>query len=55
MKSTKPPSLQDVKVEMEISSAYKEVFPEMFKLLDILLSLPVGTASVERLFSQNHR
>ena len=48
MKSTNPLSLQDVKVEMEISGAYKEIFPEMFKLLDILLSLPVGTASVER-------
>ena len=52
MKSTKPPSLQDVKVEMEISGAYKEIFPGMFMLLDILLSLPVGTASVERSFSQ---
>ena len=52
MKSTKSPSLQDVMVEMEISGAYKEIFPEMLKLLDILLSLPVGTASVERSFSQ---
>ena len=50
MKSTKSPSLQDVMVEMEISGAYKEIFPEMFKLLDILLLLPVGTASVERSF-----
>ena len=51
-KLTKPPTLQDVKVEMEISGAYKDIFPEMFKLLDILLTLPVGTASVECSFSQ---
>ena len=51
-KLTKPPTLQDVMVEMEISGAYKDIFPEMFKLLDILLTLPVGTASVERSFSQ---
>ena len=41
-KLTKPPSLQDVKSEMEYSGAYKHIFPETFKLLDILLTLPVG-------------
>ena len=52
MKITKPPTLQDVKVEMETSGAYNEIFPEMLKLLYILLSLPVGTGSVERSSSQ---
>ena len=27
------------------------ILPEMFKLLDILLAMPVGTASAERSFS----
>ena len=44
------PSLQDVKVRMEVSGAYTGIFPEMFKLLNIILVLPVGTASVERSF-----
>ena len=38
--------------ELSIDQGYKDLFPEMFKLLDILLTLPVGTASVERSFSQ---
>ena len=50
-KTAKAPSLQDVKVRMEASGAYTGVFPEMFKLLNIILALPVGTASVERFFS----
>ena len=37
---------------MEASGAYTGLFPEMFKLLNIILVLPVGTASVERSFSQ---
>ena len=28
------------------------IFPEMFKLINIMLTLPVGTATVERSFSQ---
>ena len=52
MKLTKPPTLQDIKTEMESSGAYTDIFPEMFKLLDIVLALPLGTASVERSFSQ---
>ena len=50
-KTAKAPNLQDVKVRMEASGAYTGIFPEMFKLLNIILALPVGTASVERSFS----
>ena len=50
-KTAKAPSLQDVKARMEASGAYTEIFPEIFKLLNIILVLPVGTASVERSFS----
>ena len=34
------------------SDAYTDIFPEIFKLLNILLTLSVGTATVERSFSQ---
>lgn len=51
-KTAKEPSLQDVKARREASGAYSGLFPEMFKLLNIILVLPVGTASVERSFSQ---
>ena len=51
-KLSKPPSLQDVKAEMESPDAYTEIFPEIFKLLNTLLVLPVGTATFERSFSQ---
>ena len=44
--TAKAPSLQDVKVHMEASGAYTGIFPEMLKL--IILVLPVGTASAER-------
>ena len=47
----KEPSLQEVKVCMERSGAYGGIFPEIFKLINIILVLPVGTASVERSFS----
>ena len=50
-KTTKAPSLQDVKARMAASGAYTGIFPEIFKLLNIILVLPVGTASVERSFS----
>ena len=51
-KLTKPPTLQDVKAEMESTSAYTDIFPEIFKLMNLILALPVGTASVERSFSK---
>ena len=47
-----PPSLQDLLQEMNSSSTYSGIFPQMMKLLNILLTLPVGTATVERSFSQ---
>lgn len=49
-KLTTPPTLQDIKAEMELSGACEDI--EMLKLLNILLILPVGTASVECSFSQ---
>ncbi len=51
-KLPKPPTLQDVKAEMETSAGYPDIFPEVFKLINILLTLPVGTATVKRSFSQ---
>ncbi len=51
-KLTQPPTLQDVKTEMESTSAYTDIFPEIFKLMNLILALPVGTASVERSFSK---
>ena len=37
---------------MESGSSYSNIFSETFELMIILLTLPIGTASVERLFSQ---
>ena len=34
------------------ADAYGGIFPEMFKLINIMLTLPVGTATVEGSFSQ---
>ena len=34
------------------AEAYGGIFPKMFKLINIMLTLPVGTATVERSFSQ---
>ena len=48
-KITSPPSLQNIKATMETSYAY--IFPETFKMMNIFLVLPIGTASVERSFS----
>jgi len=50
-KLTKMPTLSEVKAHMESTGAYTGIFPETFKLLNIILALPVGTASVERSFS----
>ena len=41
-----------VKATLESSEAFTGIFPETFKLLNIILALPVGTATVERSFSQ---
>ena len=49
---SKPSSLQDVKTEMDLSGAYRGSFPEILKLLNILLTLSVATATVECSFNQ---
>ena len=41
--------MQDIKDTMETS--YACIFPETFKMMNIFLVLPIGTASVERSFS----
>ena len=45
-------TMQDILEEMMKSKTYKGVFPEMWKLLNIMMALPVSTATVERAFSQ---
>ena len=49
---SKPLTLQEIKVEMESCDGYADIFPEIIKLLNILLVLPLGTASVKGSFSQ---
>ena len=51
-KLAKPPTLQELKVEMTALNTYATIFPNIFKLLDTLLTLPVGTGTVECSFSQ---
>ena len=45
-KNTSLPSLQDMNDTIETS--YACIFPETFKMMNIFLVLPKGTASVER-------
>ena len=51
-KVSRPPSLQDILISMEATEAYRGIFPHTFKLIYILLSMPIGTATVERSFSE---
>ena len=51
-KMAMPPTLQELKVEMTALNTYVTTFPNIFKLLDILLTLPLGTTTVECSFSQ---
>ena len=46
------PSMQEILDEMNKSHTYGVIFPEMWKLLNIAMALPVGTATVEHSFSQ---
>ena len=46
------PSMQEILDEMNKSHTYGGIFPETWKLLNITMALPVGTATVERSFSQ---
>ena len=36
---SKPPTLQEIKMEMESCDGYADIFPEIIKLLNILLVL----------------
>ena len=45
------PTMQDILEEMMKSKTYKGVFPETWRL-NIMMALPVCTATVERTFSQ---
>ena len=38
--------MQEIKAEMESSGAYTDIFPAAFQVVDINLTLPVGTATV---------
>ena len=51
-KLTKSPTFQQVFQGIQKADAYGGIFPKMFKLINIMLTLPVGTATVERSFSQ---
>ena len=51
-KLTKSPTFQQVFQEIQKADAYGGTFPEMFNLINIMLTLPVGTTTVERSFSQ---
>ena len=44
--------MQEVLQSMQATDAYKGIFPQTFTLLNIILAMPVGTATVERSFSQ---
>ena len=46
------PSMQEIPDEMNKSHTYGEIFPGTWKLLNIKMALPVGTATVDRSFSQ---
>ena len=46
------PSMQDILDKMETSQMYEGIFSETWKLLNILMALPVGTTSVEQSFSK---
>ena len=46
-KLTKSPTFQQVFQGIQKAAAYGGIFPEMFKLINIMLTLPVGTATVE--------
>ena len=51
-KLTKSPTFQQVFQGIQKADAYGGIFPEMYKLINIMLTLPVGTATVERSFRQ---
>ena len=46
------PTMQDILEEMMKSKMYEGVFPETWKLLNIMMALQISTATVDRTFSQ---
>ena len=46
------PNMQEILDEMNKSHTYGGIFPETWKLLNITMTLPIDTATVERSFSQ---
>ena len=46
------PIMQELSARMMSCQSYVETFPEIVKLIQIILCLPVGTAMVERSFTQ---
>ena len=51
-KESVSPSMQEILDEMQTSHTFGGILPVTWKLLNITMGLPVGTASVERSFSQ---
>ena len=51
-RESKCPTLVDLFQSMELSEAYAGIFPHIFSLINILLTSPIGTATVERSFSE---
>ena len=51
-KLAKSPTLRELKVEMTALNTCATIFPIIFKLLDILLTLPVGACSYSGTFFQ---
>lgn len=50
--STPPLTMQEVLQSMQATEVYQGIFPQTFNLVNILQAMPVGTATVERSFSQ---
>ena len=46
-KLKKPPNLQELKAQMTAGNIYATMFPNVFQLLHIPLTLPIGIAIVE--------
>ena len=51
-KLAKSLTFQQVFQGIQKADAHGGIFPEMFKLINIMFTLPAGTATVERSFSQ---
>ena len=47
---TRSPTFQQLFEEMHSSDAYLGIFPEIYTFINIMMTLPVGTATVEQSF-----